>query len=1097
MLSLLSLTLLTALGGVDLAWDTASLKLDDTGRLVSLTDRATGTDHAVPGGAFCRLEVGREVLEPTRVTQAGDRVTFEFAGGIKLTYQVTLGAGFTVWNVVGLAGLEPDQITTLRLVDLNLDRLPKLRSMLNAAAGESFTVATFGTTVNVLSQPIGGAQRGQNKEGVSHSFASVEDDLKQGLRAVDFTATSERDTGDGWAVRPRRFNPAHDLAGLVAVKAWVKGDGHGGALKIQLTDLAGGYRDDYITNDFVGWREVVCEKPSLDTLDLQNVRQVALYYNSLPPKTTVTCRIDAIRAVVETPAGQREIMLEDFEDPGSDWFDAKGVFLRAESYERHGVVPAGFGLVACPNAKLPEAVAAFEQAAGLPSPRFGGQWAKESDWSHRSYLFITGVSESDTDAVIEWAHRGGLPMVLIVGGSWSASHGHHEVNQRYFPDGLPSLQRTVDKLHAAGLKVGLHFLAPAVYPNDAYVTPKPDPRLFKDASNELAEAVDEQTKSLPLTAAPTDFPDEDGGYHGNGTYVQIDDELISYGQRSTAAPFALDRCVRGALGTTASAHAKGAKVLHLKRSYGYFLFDLDSTLAAEVTANVCRVANAVGADMLYFDGSERLQGDHWYYNGKLQSNYLAGLDNPNTFLQGSSYSQYSWHFISRTASADGHGDVKGYLDERTARFPWYFDNLMPLDIGWYYVHDRLVTVDQFDYILQRCLGFDSSISVQVSPARFKDHPEVGPIFDLVNLYERLRVSGLVPDDIKAKLREPKREYRTLLNPLRLRRTTFGEWQDATALAEGPQRYTVEPTMPGARLGLQLRCGALTRPGDAYNSPSAIVLDKFETLDPYLNDPDNRFASHVEGTGKIGATSEGVEQSFEASAEGHDGGPCVKYTATSTRGDDGGWSSLGRRFDPPLDLTKHAGIGLWLKGNGAGGKFKLQLREGSHATDYYVTNDFETWRYIQLVRPEQPQPHVVDYAKIDYLIWYFNGVPSNTTATCWIDDVKALPGLDAPHFANPTVKLGDRTVTIPASLSQGERLVWFPAEQPYVIPDGIGARRPVSLKAAPLELPAKAEVTLSAESSAATEVRWVQDLPEELKLPEAALKTKLEPLPDAG
>ena len=77
------------------------------------------------------------------------------------------------------------------------------------------------------------------------------------------------------------------------------------------------------------------------------------------------------------------------------------------------------------------------------------------------------------------------------------------------------------------------------------------------------------------------------------------------------------------------------------------------------------------------------------------------LRRKDILLQGSSYSHFSWHLISRVASADGHGDVKRTLDERIGWFRDYAANLMPFDIGCYCVYDPRASADQFDYILQK------------------------------------------------------------------------------------------------------------------------------------------------------------------------------------------------------------------------------------------------------------------------------------------------------------------------------------------------------------------------------------------------------------
>ena len=267
------------------------------------------------------------------------------------------------------------------------------------------------------------------------------------------------------------------------------------------------------------------------------------------------------------------------------------------------------------------------------------------------------------------AKRGGFHTILIDQGSWCRSTGHFEVNQANFPDGLEGLVRTVRRFKDAGFRVGFHFLAASIYPPDAYLTPVPDPRLVKGATAKLAADVDPQADFIPTTAAPDAFPAEDGGYTGDGTVLQIGDELIQYAERSLQAPFGFKGCRRGHLGTHAAAHRSADAVAHLVRSYGYHMFDMDTTLLDEVSTNFARVANACEIDMLYFDGSERLQGDHWYYNARLHKAYYDKLKNKDVLLQASSFSHYSWHLLARTASADGHGDLKGLLGRAVALVP--------------------------------------------------------------------------------------------------------------------------------------------------------------------------------------------------------------------------------------------------------------------------------------------------------------------------------------------------------------------------------------------------------------------------------------------
>jgi len=85
---------------------------------------------------------------------------------------------------------------------------------------------------------------------------------------------------------------------MPAIRAWVKGDGGGESLKIQLFDGQGGYRDDYVTINFTGWRQVTLDQPALNTLRYGHVERINFYYNGLPRQRTVSCLLDGVEALL-------------------------------------------------------------------------------------------------------------------------------------------------------------------------------------------------------------------------------------------------------------------------------------------------------------------------------------------------------------------------------------------------------------------------------------------------------------------------------------------------------------------------------------------------------------------------------------------------------------------------------------------------------------------------------------------------------------------------------------------------------------------------------------------------------------------------------
>lgn len=1066
---------------VQLDLGAARLTLDQRGRVTALT-LADGTSWPVDDRPVFSLETEKATRVPESVELAADVLKVRFQGGAVAEFAVntaptaagpsaaTANRGLAVFELRRLQTDEPP--TMLRLFHLAVPPRAEVAGTLNACSTPDWSVAVMGAELNVdAGLESSGGSRG-DRAGCSHEFVLAAEQFKVGKHAARFTATSDAKPG-GWSMRGKRFPAPLDLTGCKAIRAWVHGDGNGQALKIQLFDGRGGYRDNYLTIDFEGWRQVTLTATAINTLRYEHTDALQIYYNSLPPDKTVTCYLDQIEAIIERDGTESVVLLEDFESPVSPLWDSPQATLNVRTYARHGIQPARFGVLVCRRAELLETIRRFELAAGLPSPAPGGQWNKISPWIHRSYFFLTQFRESQFDEALAIARRGGFHTILIDQGSWCRSTGHFEVNQANFPDGLEGLVRTVRRFKEAGFRVGFHFLAASIYPPDSYLTPVPDPRLVKGAVIKLAADLDPQADFIPTAAAPDAFPAEDGGYTGDGTVLQIGEELIQYAERSLQAPFGFKGCRRGHLGTRAAAHRTGDGVAHLVRSYGYHMFDMDTTLLDEVATNFARVANACDVDMLYFDGSERLQGDHWYYNARLHKAYYDKLKNKDILLQASSFSHYSWHILARSASADGHGDLKGYLDERSPWFVSFGRSGMPLDIGWYYGYDPSATPDMFEYVLGATLGCDASMSFQVSVGAAQKHPFTGDILDMIRRYERLRLSGRVDAAMRERLRidprlggektpeerekllDLRREYRLLGEEGKeaFQRVVYTPWREITTADEAQASWPISVSMGPARVGVQVHAlpGPWLNPGPAYHASDAVVLESFDDLTPYLRQPAEHAGVQLIESDQGGSTFPGVTQRLELRRDGaREGSSYAVYTAASTLAGDNGWSAIGKQFRPPLDLAWHKGLGFWLRGDGQGGAFKLQLRDTKGAMDYYITNNFTGWRYQQLSRPAQDP---IDYSQVHSLTLYYNGLPGRKTVTCGLDDVKALRKLDERQVVDPVVQVGERRFTWSGTLHEGQYLILWPGEPIRRYGPPLGEPEPSATPAGTFALPA--------------------------------------------
>jgi len=182
-----------------------------------------------------------------------------------------------------------------------------------------------------------------------------------------------------------------------------------------------------------------------------------------------------------------------------------------------------------------------------------GVWAKVRYNANCSYL-IVDFSEANVDRAIEMTRRQGFNIFTTVRRS---RLGALQAQAGPLPERLGRLATCVEKARKAGVRIGFHTLSNFITPNDAYVTPKPDPRLARIGISALTTNVDAAQTEIPV-ASPEFFRQKTAM---NG--VVIGEELVRYTSVSTNAPWRLLGCQRGAWGTRAAAHAGGEPIAKL------------------------------------------------------------------------------------------------------------------------------------------------------------------------------------------------------------------------------------------------------------------------------------------------------------------------------------------------------------------------------------------------------------------------------------------------------------------------------------------------------------------------------------------------------
>lgn len=157
-------------------------------------------------------------------------------------------------------------------------------------------------------------------DGVTATLAADTEATPDGAPAVRITASSTRTAPAGsWAKFRKACAPALNIAAQPAFGVWVKGDGSGAVLNVQVLSSpsggAGGIGDHYIDLDFTGWRyfallEIESTRiPALgwpyggayavyrEHVDFGAIESFSLWCNNVPPGGTASCLIGPIKAL--------------------------------------------------------------------------------------------------------------------------------------------------------------------------------------------------------------------------------------------------------------------------------------------------------------------------------------------------------------------------------------------------------------------------------------------------------------------------------------------------------------------------------------------------------------------------------------------------------------------------------------------------------------------------------------------------------------------------------------------------------------------------------------------------------------------------------
>jgi len=712
-------------------------------------------------------------------------------------------------------------------------------------------------------------------------------------------------------------------------------------------------------------------------------------------------------------------------------------------FERAKIAVIGVPAGGSPVDSLLDTIESVEIEQGLPHIKRNGIWIKRNPERLASYLMVSStLTEDNVDQVIEFA-RGGFGTIEIYPFSSTPSY---VINRQSYPNGLEGLKKVADKIHAAGLKVGLHIFqgmhwGPDI---DPYLTPVADSRFIQDRHATLSANLTPQATEININEVNSDWP-------GQG-HLYVEGEIISY---TRLADKGFAGCVRGVNATRITSHAQGARLGYLVNSFpfwgGYFYApDIKSTLFDEIRDKIIGIFDETQADMSYFDDGEvwRKQPPLWRNEGRLALEVQQKLKKPIVLSGCIIYTHLAWHVIScghPTFDPVFYGRREYTLRYKGQNPAKWAKNLLTGDVGWFAPctsspFTDAVTPDEIMLLCLKALGGKSHISIQMNAENLWGNKRMPEMLEIIRACDELKRHDYFSESACAELSKPMAEHileqdadgAWNIRPMQWGPPLIITGESSSPAVHSPGKEAARKTFlyhkvnsrwiysnPYGKQRPWMRIRARTRLAP-YGSGKNMVLADFNGSMPFKPD---------------GSSSPQLCQMIENSSEKTpDGSSAFRYRAVNKSPTISDWCRISLPFSKPVNLEHHRRLGVWVYSGGGGGILNIQLKNGYGYRDHYITLDFTGWSYFELDPPEAERFYAYhwpysftdlfawhfQYVRVDAINLYYNALPADSEAVCLIGRIEALREYPL-ELTNPTLATDNHSITFPVSIKPDEYL----------------------------------------------------------------------------
>lgn len=417
----------------------------------------------------------------------------------------------------------------------------------------------------------------------------------------------------------------------------------------------------------------------------------------------------------------------------------------------------------------------FEVDYGLPR----GVRDRQSGAFNASVYWTSRLTPGNLDEHLKLMKQGGFRRLLLYHtavcecpGDYSAV-GSYAIN-RHFGGDPKQVKAMLDRLHREGIEVGLHVLHPFIGFNSDYITPVADHRINLKRHFTLAQPLDLSAREVFVEEDPSQCPTNRAS-----RVLRFGGEILSYEGFTTERPYRFFGVTRGAKKTMVVAHPRGeigGLVDVCEFGGGACYVDQRTSLQDELADRIAAVYN-LGFDFFCMDGCEGVNAPFGINVALGQYRVWKKLRPEPLFTEGAAKAHFAWHHLSGANAFDVF--LPREFKEMIVRWPLHESEMLSQDFssvsfGWWgfwlpgeTLNDGTVTegtqLDMWEFGTSRAAGWDSPTTIQVDLERYRRHPRLGDLMEVMRRWEDVRARKWLTEEQKTALKSATQEHHLFLN----------------------------------------------------------------------------------------------------------------------------------------------------------------------------------------------------------------------------------------------------------------------------------------------------------------------------------------------